>query len=158
MSSSNFTTLQFLDDLKQGWGVKYGPTLQGCGLDDLDDAQDLSEGDLDGLLGRALRAIGAPTLHVARIVKRLYLVNNTKQGNTSNPFSLLPATNITIALNPNTGRLSRSAPTTCARSTNDRADSALQSSMVSESKPGNMPNLKPNLTSITYSLKIFNLL
>ena len=53
--ASNFTTPAFLDDLKQGWGVKYGPTLQGCGLDDLDDAQDLFEGDLDGLLGRALR-------------------------------------------------------------------------------------------------------
>jgi hypothetical protein len=75
MSSSNLTTLEFLDDMKQGWGVKYGPTLQSCGLDDLDDAQDLSEGELNELLGRALRGVNAPTLHVARIVKRVYLFN-----------------------------------------------------------------------------------
>jgi hypothetical protein len=86
MSSSNLTTLEFLDDLKQGWSIKYGPTLQSCGLDDLDDAQNLSEGDLNQLLGRALRAVSASTLHVARIVKRLCLFNNSDQGKTSNHF------------------------------------------------------------------------
>jgi hypothetical protein len=83
---ANFTTLAFLDDLKQGWGVKYGPILKECGLDDLDDAQDLSEGELDGLLGGALRAKGAPSLHVARIVKRLYLANSSNQGKLFAPF------------------------------------------------------------------------
>jgi hypothetical protein len=58
--ASNFTTLAFWDDLKEGWGVKYGPTLQGCGLDDLDDAQDLSEGDLDGAAWSCLAGEGCP--------------------------------------------------------------------------------------------------
>jgi hypothetical protein len=43
MSSSHGTTEQFLNDLKPGWGTKYGPTLQASGLDDLGDAQDFSE-------------------------------------------------------------------------------------------------------------------
>jgi hypothetical protein len=84
--ASNFTTHEFLDDLKQGWGVKYSPILQECGLDDLADAQDLSQGELDEQLGRALRAKGAPTLHVARIVKRLYLANSSNQGKLFVPF------------------------------------------------------------------------
>ena len=75
--------------MKQGWGVKYGPTLQSCGLDDLDDAQDLSEGELNELLGRALRAVSAPTLHVARIVKRVYLFNNSNQAIPQTLFSYL---------------------------------------------------------------------
>ncbi len=83
MSSSHGTTEEFLDDLKPGWGAKYGPTLQASGLEGLGDAQDLSEVELNDLLGRALRVAGAPTLHVARIVKRLYLINN-KQGHTTN--------------------------------------------------------------------------
>ena len=141
MSSSNLTPQEFLDDLKQGWGIKYGRTLQSCGLDDLDDAQDLSEGDLNDLLGRALRAVGAPALHVARIVKRLYFFNNCQEGNTSNPL-FLPATTITISLHPNTACMARSAPTTCAISTNDREDSVLESTMLSKSKPGNMRNVE----------------
>ena len=86
MSSSHGTIEQFLDNLKQGWGAKYGPTLQASGLEDLGDAQDLSQMELNDLLGRALRAVGAPPLHVARIVKRLYIINN-KQGHTTNPYS-----------------------------------------------------------------------
>jgi hypothetical protein len=78
------STTQFLDDMKQGWGVKYSPTLQALGLDDLDDAQDLTEVELKGLLGIPLRAAGVPTLHVTQIVKRVYLIN-VKQGNTPLP-------------------------------------------------------------------------
>jgi hypothetical protein len=86
MSSSQGTIEQFLDDLKQGWGAKYGPTLQASGLEDLGDAQDFSQVELNDLLGRALRAAGAPVFHVARIVKRLHLINN-QQGDTTNPYS-----------------------------------------------------------------------
>ncbi len=150
MSSSNLTTLEFLDDLKQGWGVKYGPTLQSCGLDDLDDAQDLSEGDLNQLLvGRALRAVSVPTLHVAWIVKRVYLFN--KQLQSSNPF-FLPATTITISLHPTTACMARSFPTTCAISTNDREDSVLESTMLSKSKLGLIPNV---VTSNIYPSLLF---
>ncbi len=51
MSSSHGTTEQFLDDLKQGRGAKYGPTLQASGLEDLGDAQDFSQVELNDLLG-----------------------------------------------------------------------------------------------------------
>ncbi len=73
--------------MKQGWNVKYGPTLHALGLDDLDDAQDLTEVELEELLGTPLRAAGAPPSHVARIVKRLYLINSlsNRQGDTTNP-------------------------------------------------------------------------
>jgi hypothetical protein len=81
---------QFLDDLKQGWAGKYGPTLQTLGLDDLDDAQDLTEADLKEQLGSPLRAAGVPPLHVAQIVKRIHLINS-KQGNTTNPDPFLPS-------------------------------------------------------------------
>jgi hypothetical protein len=84
MPSSNLSTEEFLDDMKQGWCVKYGPTLYALGLDDLDDAQDFSEFELEELLGAPLRAADAPPSHVARIVKRLYLINS-EQGNTTNP-------------------------------------------------------------------------
>ncbi len=84
MSSSNLSTKQFLEDMKQGWGVKYGPALQALGLDDLDDAQDLTEVDLKERLESHLRDAGAPPLHAARIIKRLYLINS-KQGYTPNP-------------------------------------------------------------------------
>jgi hypothetical protein len=84
MSSSNLSTTQFLDDMKQGWGVKYSPVLQALGLDDLDDAQDLTEVELKDLLGVSLRDAGASPLMVARIVKRVYLINS-KQGNTIPP-------------------------------------------------------------------------
>jgi hypothetical protein len=50
-SSHHGTTEEFLDDLKPGWGAKYGPTLQASGLEDLGDAQDLSEVELNDLLG-----------------------------------------------------------------------------------------------------------
>ena len=56
----SMSIVQFLDDLKQGWGAKYGPTLQASGLEDLGDAQDLSQMELNDLLGRALRAAGTP--------------------------------------------------------------------------------------------------
>jgi hypothetical protein len=78
------STKRFLDDMKQGWGVKYGPTLQALGLDDLDDAQDLTEVDLKELLGGPLRAAGVPPLHVTQIVKRVHLINS-KQSNTPSP-------------------------------------------------------------------------
>jgi hypothetical protein len=87
MSSSNLPTKQFLDDMKQGWAVKYGPTLQALGLYDLDDAQDLTEVDLKELLGSSLRDAGASPLCVARIAKRIYLINS-KQGDTTNPKPL----------------------------------------------------------------------
>ena len=89
MSSSHATTLAFLEGLKPGWGSKYGPTLEASGLEDLGDAQDLSEVELNDLLGRALLSAGAPALHVARIVKRLYLMNN-KEGHTTTPHVDLP--------------------------------------------------------------------
>ena len=76
MSSSHGTIVQFLDDLKPGWGAKYGATLQAWGLEDQSDAQDFSERELNDLLGRALREAGAPPFHVARIVKRLFIINN----------------------------------------------------------------------------------
>ena len=65
MSSSHGTIVQFLDDVKPGWGAKYGPTLQAWGLEDQ---------ELNDLLGRALQE--APPFHVARIVKRLFIINN----------------------------------------------------------------------------------
>jgi hypothetical protein len=76
MSSSHGTIVQFLDDLKPGWGATYGATLQAWGLEDQSDAQDFSERELNDLLGRALREAGAPPFHVARIVKRLFIINN----------------------------------------------------------------------------------
>jgi hypothetical protein len=90
MSSSHGTTEaeEFLDGLKPGWGTKYGPTLAAAGFEDLGDAQDLSEVELNDLLGCALRTVGAPALHVARIIKRLFLINN-KQGHATNPYSYL---------------------------------------------------------------------
>jgi hypothetical protein len=89
MSSSNLSTTQFLDDMKQGWGGKYGPVLQALGLDDLDDAQGLTEVDLKVRFESPLRDAGAPVLHVDRIVKHIYLINS-KQGNknTINPNPL----------------------------------------------------------------------
>jgi hypothetical protein len=74
MSSSHGTIVQFLDDVKPGWGAKYGPTLQAWGLEDQGDAQDFTETELNDLLGRALQE--APPFHVARIVKRLFIINN----------------------------------------------------------------------------------
>jgi hypothetical protein len=140
--ASNFTTAAFLDDLKQGWGVKYGPILQECGLDDLDDAKDLSEVELDGLLGRALRAKGTPPLHVFRIVKRLYLANSSNQGTLFVPFFLISNNHTQQARHSYTGNLAKAAHTTFAITNNDRANVAVRSSMASGSEPRTMPFLQ----------------
>ncbi len=91
------STKQFLDDMKQDWGVKYGPTLQALGLDDLDDAQDLTEVDLKELLGIPLRAAGVPPLHVTQIVKRVHLINS-KQSNTPLPSPFASICNFLVLL------------------------------------------------------------
>jgi hypothetical protein len=88
MSSSNVSTTEFLDNLKLGWGLKYGPTLETLGLNDLDDAQDLTEDLLKEILGSPLRAVGAPPIHVARIIRQVYAVNS-KEGYTTYLFSHL---------------------------------------------------------------------
>ena len=77
MSSSNVSAREFLDNLKLGWGLQYGPTLETMGLNDLDDAQGLSEDLLNEILGSALRAFGAPPIHAARIITQVYAVNQT---------------------------------------------------------------------------------
>ena len=66
-----------MDNLKLGWGLQYGPTLETMGLNDLDDAQGLSEDLLNEILGSALRDVGAPPIHVARIITQIYAVNQT---------------------------------------------------------------------------------
>ena len=77
MSTSNVSVRDFLDNLKLGWGSQYGPTLETLGLNDLDDAQGLTEDHLKEILGSPLRAVGAPPIHVARIITKVYAVNQT---------------------------------------------------------------------------------
>ncbi len=98
MPSLHLSTNVFLDDVKQGWAVKYGPTLQALGLDDLGIVQDLTEVDLKEQLGSPLRAAGVPPLHVAQIVKHVHLINS-KQGNTTNPYPYPQLTTITLCTN-----------------------------------------------------------
>jgi hypothetical protein len=98
MPSLHLSTKVFLDGVKQGWAVKYGPTLQALGLDDLGIVQDLTEVDLKEQLGSPLRAAGVPSLHVAQIVKQVHLINS-KQGSTTNPNRYPHLTTITLCTN-----------------------------------------------------------
>jgi hypothetical protein len=77
MSTSNVSARDFLDNLKLGWGSQYDPTLEILGLNDLDDAQGLTEDHLKDILSSPLRAVGAPPIHVARIITKVYAVNQT---------------------------------------------------------------------------------
>jgi hypothetical protein len=77
MPSSGFSAIEFLDSLKAGWGLQYGPTLHDVGFNDIDDAKGVSNDELEELLKGPLEKAGALPNDVLRIVASIHTAAST---------------------------------------------------------------------------------